>query len=653
MRLDEVVLRALEKNPELRYQQVSEVKTRVETIVATPGGTGVPPTGPGVAPDSKLGNFVTVLRWRDRWIWDTGNVTLMAFVPCMVSLLLTGILFPFLGAKSLLTLLPGGLGLALAAIYAVVGSRVRKLKANLPKLDADVAEALFFSRPRQTPGLAVLHADRLELLGIALIDRLVIPLADIAAISEVRWFNGKRLWWKCGFVLDLKNGQRVGVAVAEPIARRWRARLSGGTLPEHSEAKSENLETVRRFSPLAILGAMLIPVFFASTVFWSFGHWGGLQALVGTVMTTLGFVSILVATVLGWISVVQIRRSGGRLYGMWLALVDGLVLPGLVLNAVLLFGLLLVNKLVNVWLLVWWYPVLEEHVFLNNPHFLIWLSFATTIVVGSNYVVIRGIWRALNRPANGPVKVAGSSWKTPLSVVAAVVGMFVVAVLVVSQIHPDRPFYIGQKNFSQGDYIEITSVERSANQMTVKGYYNLVSHDQALLALYITTTNYISVPTDSSQQMQITKGCGDFQLIHSHLVPGMPHVSMYTDGKPFAALYFGTKAEAAEEGKLNMGSAANAYPHFVERLQATINRADTSGEVSSLTQAGWQLWQARKLDEAAAKFQQAVQLAPDNADAWNGLGWAQFNAGQQRSGRSLVSPAVTIATNQPGALNGH
>jgi serine/threonine protein kinase len=34
VRLDDVVLRALEKKPELRYQQVSEVKTMVETIVA-------------------------------------------------------------------------------------------------------------------------------------------------------------------------------------------------------------------------------------------------------------------------------------------------------------------------------------------------------------------------------------------------------------------------------------------------------------------------------------------------------------------------------------------------------------------------------------------------------------------------------------------
>jgi serine/threonine protein kinase len=36
VRLDEVVLRALEKEPELRYQQASEIKTDVETITASP-----------------------------------------------------------------------------------------------------------------------------------------------------------------------------------------------------------------------------------------------------------------------------------------------------------------------------------------------------------------------------------------------------------------------------------------------------------------------------------------------------------------------------------------------------------------------------------------------------------------------------------------
>jgi serine/threonine protein kinase len=44
VRLDEVVLHALEKEPERRYQQVSEVKTRVETIATTPGGGASAPS---------------------------------------------------------------------------------------------------------------------------------------------------------------------------------------------------------------------------------------------------------------------------------------------------------------------------------------------------------------------------------------------------------------------------------------------------------------------------------------------------------------------------------------------------------------------------------------------------------------------------------
>jgi len=117
--------------------------------------------------------------------------------------------------------------------------------------------------------------------------------------------------------------------------------------------------------------------------------------------------------------------------------------------------------------------------------------------------------------------------------------------------------YIGQAWFPQGDSIEITSVGRTTNQMKVKGHYNLVSHDQALLALFTTTESDHSGPTPAAtdrNEMHIAKGRGDFELVHSVIPasdafwhPGLPHVSMYADGKPFAALYFGTKAEAAQE----------------------------------------------------------------------------------------------------------
>jgi len=53
VRLDEIVLRALEQKPELRYQQASILKTRVETIAAETGGLGPAPAEPGGAPVSR------------------------------------------------------------------------------------------------------------------------------------------------------------------------------------------------------------------------------------------------------------------------------------------------------------------------------------------------------------------------------------------------------------------------------------------------------------------------------------------------------------------------------------------------------------------------------------------------------------------------
>ncbi len=133
-------------------------------------------------------------------------------------------------------------------------------------------------------------------------------------------------------------------------------------------------------------------------------------------------------------------------------------------------------------------------------------------------------------------------------------------------------FYIGQTYFPKGDSIEITSVERSATQMTVIGKYNLISCDQAEISLYITTTNNndnadTNIPEAFNQTKPIFKGRRYFVLMRSHLVPGLPHVNMYptNGGHPFAELYFGTKAEAAEEGKLNLHSDFSFGP-VVERI---------------------------------------------------------------------------------------
>jgi hypothetical protein len=113
---------------------------------------------------------------------------------------------------------------------------------------------------------------------------------------------------------------------------------------------------------------------------------------------------------------------------------------------------------------------------------------------------------------------------------------------------PPFQYYIGQACFPKGDSIEIDTVARFKNWMIVKGHYTLVSHNNATLALDITSTNK-NIPEDTKQRMQISNGHGHFELTDSHVVPGLPYISMYADDKSFAALYFGTKAEALEESK--------------------------------------------------------------------------------------------------------
>ena len=149
--------------------------------------------------------------------------------------------------------------------------------------------------------------------------------------------------------------------------------------------------------------------------------------------------------------------------------------------------------------------------------------------------------------------------------------------------------YIGQAWFPKGDSIEITSVDRTKKRMVVKGHYNLVSTDQATLALYFTSTNG-NVLEDKEQRVDISKGRGDFELSRSHLYPGLHHVSMYANGGSFAALYFGTKAEAAEETRLDLNRRVNPDAEILVLATAAYNgdfavRFDCVGSVDSSNSA--------------------------------------------------------------------
>src|SRR5947208_17003287 len=79
--------------------------------------------------------------------------------------------------------------------------------------------------------------------------------------------------------------------------------------------------------------------------------------------------------------------------------------------------------------------------------------------------------------------------------------------------HAAKSDYVGQAYFRKGDSIEITSVDRSKDSITVKGHYDLVSAESATLSLYITFPNgSLRSPTDPTQTMRLSKPRCDFQL---------------------------------------------------------------------------------------------------------------------------------------------
>jgi superkiller protein 3 len=88
-----------------------------------------------------------------------------------------------------------------------------------------------------------------------------------------------------------------------------------------------------------------------------------------------------------------------------------------------------------------------------------------------------------------------------------------------------------------------------------------------------------------------------------------------------------------------LNNAPNVSPKDADRALALSNEA-------------WQLWQRRDFASAADKFDQALKLDPTNANAWNGLGWARLNGGEQAEAEKAFAKCVELEPKNGAALNG-
>ena len=565
VRLDEIVLRALEKNPELRYQQVSEVKTCVETIAQTP------PVGKPKNPESKIPPRFSRLAILGAVCVPLSFVPIIWFVALVKSM--TESATPMTHDTSWLNILfsiVGFMGLVLVAPLLTSGlgwvavAQIRHSAGRLCGLKLALFDGLLFP---------VLMLDAMIVGLWVFLDKLL--AVYVRHLGGSLFVNaGDFLIWALLLVLML-------IWVDSQIIRRvWRAvnKLAASQQPVNPN--------VTKITSVAVI-AIILAVGLVATCFFHAGN-----------SKPAGLVATWRAENNGADPIGG--NNGTAMNGLGFA--KGEMGRGFNFNGANSF--LLVNTTSNL------------NVGLGSGlTFEGWINPATL----SHEVLIYEFENNLGTFNGGDTGINCG-------------------------LHPERP---GELDFNLVGTDRIShEIVSPLNTIVTNAWQHIaITYDKAsgTTALYVngaivTLTNFGSFTPETSLPHLVIGARTTFNSVAN---PGDGFSGMMDK------LSFYNRALTPAEIK----TIYNDNPRGT-KLRSKLVQNIPGENSAQLTQEGWQLWQARKLDEAAAKFQQAVQLAPGDANAWNGLGWAQFNAGNSAAAETSFRNAITVETNQPGALNG-
>ena len=373
VRLDEVVLRALEKEPELRYQQVSILKTEVETISSSPDKS----EARSQKPEVQTPPYWTGWEYKSKRTW---------------------------------------FGLPLLNVANGVDPRTGKVRhARGIVAIGGVATGWLAMGGRAYGGIAFggIAAGGVALGGIAagLVAFGGLTLALLMAVGglalapiAVDGRPGNIRLWDGHFAHGVNPGWLTGIELCRCIWALWIvfAVLWGVYYFLSSWAKKQDLRvsptsgepkpgatTKSRFSRWAIV-ASVWGLLGLTHLLNFLGERGGLQP--SYIFLPLG------TTFFGWLAISQIRHSAGKLHGLWLAVANGLLFPLLALDALVFFSWKQLFMIPGAMVSGAGGPVNSPATiaYLHRNDFLMVLtSFLLIAIV--DFLIIRTVWRAVNQ----------------------------------------------------------------------------------------------------------------------------------------------------------------------------------------------------------------------------------------------------------------
>jgi serine/threonine protein kinase len=325
VRLDDVVLRALESNPERRYQQASEVKTDVESITQNPPPKFVPPT-----------TFPQIPSTPDASARAERLVNAPAIALTIYGIVnLVGLIVPL---TFVLPRLMFGFNPPLSSTFPALPNA--SFIASVAPLLAAVSIAVSIA------------ANICLLVGAARLRNLAsYPWALAAALIAISPFGSTSLWL-IGFAI----GIWALIAMHQPeVKAAFDRDSSSARVAPRDSLNPLTANSIPIFSRKAIFGACLAVAPFALGFLWfaplnvafdpitpanfTFHIHRASPMFFELLIFPLLLAVAIATTILGITAIKDIRYSKGRIVGLPLALADAVFFPLLILDALVLICL--------------------------------------------------------------------------------------------------------------------------------------------------------------------------------------------------------------------------------------------------------------------------------------------------------------------------